>query len=83
METVSLSISDRVRIDALIDELEKYNRSRDSEVLVSCTEAARLLNKSIATVSKMIREGRLKKTTIGRSTGIPLSDIREQAAVMR
>lgn len=53
------------------------------EVLVSCTEAARLLGKTPATISTMIRDGRLSKTTIGQSTGIRLSEIREQAAAMR
>ena len=55
--------------------LERAIKERDRDILVSCTEAARLLGKSSKTVSMMIRDGRLKKTTIGESTGIRLSDI--------
>ena len=69
------------RLEAVVNRLEK---SLDqSDVLVSCNEAARLLRKSPTTISIMIREGRLKKTTIGKSTGIRLSEIWEQAAGMR
>lgn len=50
---------------------------KNSTVLVSCTEAARLLGKSTKTISTMLKEGRLRKVTIGESTGIRLSDIRE------
>lgn len=45
------------------------------EVLVSCTEAARLLNKSPNTITRMLREGRLHRATIGTSCGIRLSEI--------
>ena len=69
------------RLEAVVNRLEK---SLDqSDVLVSCNEAARLLRKSPTTISIMIREGRLKKTTIGKSTGIRLSEIWDQAAGMR
>ena len=82
MGTVDLSAQDRERMDALIAELERFS-CRDTDVLVSCTEAARLLHKSPVTISAMIRQGRLKKVTIGQSTGIRLSEVREQAAGMR
>lgn len=73
------SIADR--LEAAVIRLEQ---SLDyPEVLVSCVEAARLLRKSPTTISNMIREGRLKKVTIGNSTGIRLSEVRDQAAGMR
>ena len=46
------------------------------EVLVSNNEASRLLGLAPQTVSVMLRQGRLHKTTIGPSTGIRLSEIR-------
>lgn len=45
------------------------------DVIVSCNEAARLLGKSPATVSHMIREGRLEKVTIKGSTGVRLNQV--------
>ena len=61
-------------INSLINELEIYNL----DVLVSCNEAARLLGKSNKTISIMIKDGRLTKTTIGGSTGIRLSEIQDK-----
>ena len=75
METIELSISDRERMDLLTRELERFN-SVYGDVLVSCNEAARLIGKSNNTISAMLRDGRLKKETIGKSTGIRLSEIR-------
>ena len=49
---------------------------RPPEILVSCSEAARLLRVTPQTISAMIRQHRLHKTTIGASTGIRLSEIR-------
>lgn len=57
--------------------IESTIKERDAGVLVSCTEAARLLDVTPKTVSMMIRDGRLKKITIGESTGIRLSEIWE------
>lgn len=74
METVELSPQDRERMDTLIG-LIKHNREQD--VVVSCTEAARLLGKTRKTVSMMLRDGRLKKVTIGESNGILLSAIQD------
>ena len=83
MEIVNLSLSDRARIDALTDALDRYNNGKFDNVLVSCREAARLLGRSPATVSIMLKDGRLKRTTIGNNTGIRLSDVIEQSAAMR
>ncbi len=49
----------------------------DLPVIISCKEASRLLGVSPKTVSMMLRDGRLNKTTIDGSTGILLSAIRE------
>lgn len=72
------------RLDLIASELSSINaglkkavKDRDRGVLVSCKEAARLLGKSTKTVSAMVCDGRLKKITIGESTGIRLSDIWE------
>ena len=50
---------------------------RDSNVLVSCCEAARLLGVTPTAISMMIRQHRLKKIRLDRSTGIRLSEIRD------
>ena len=70
MGTIELAPQDRERIDKLI-ELCKPT----PEILVSCTEAARLLGISRNTITNMLREGRLHRTTIGQSSGIRLSEI--------
>lgn len=65
-------------IPNIIDRLESLERrlyAREMEVLVSCHEAARLLGKSAPTISAMLKDGRLHKTTIGISTGIRLSEV--------
>ena len=58
-----------------IEEMLTLLTHRAEDILVSCTEASRLLGKTRVTISKMIREKRLNKVTIGESTGIRLSDI--------
>lgn len=77
MDTINLSIPDRARMDLLTAQLERWNDINNNDILVSCTEAARLLGKTPPTISKMIKDGRLNKTTIGGSTGIRLSEIRK------
>lgn len=71
-----LTEPDRARIDNLIRQLETYNSRFNDDVLVSCTEAARLLGRTTPTISVMLRQHRLHKVTIGESTGIRLSEIR-------
>ena len=65
------------RIEAGVSLITDMLSNRDDDVLVSCTEASRLLGKSKTTISTMIREKRLNKVTIGESTGIRLSDVLE------
>lgn len=62
------------QIETRLSAIEERLVGRD-DVLVSCSEASRLLGKTRTTISVMIREKRLNKVTIGESTGIRLSDI--------
>ena len=75
---VELSPHDRAMIAEHTAQLRRYNDLRDEgEVLVSCTEAARLLGKTKQTISEWIAQGRLHKRTFGKSTGIQLKEIRQ------
>lgn len=71
-EIISTVRGNRERLDGIIEKMALA----DHNVLVSCTEAARLMGVTTTTVSKMIREKRLNKVTLGESTGIRLSQIR-------
>ena len=64
------------RLYEIANELSDCGAPVDGDVLVSGREAARLLHKNPTTISLMIRDGRLTKTTIAGSTGIRLSEIR-------
>lgn len=77
MMTLELSLKDQERLDTLIEQLQKYEMMQE-EILVSCNEAARLIGKSNKTITAMLKDGRLSKATIGKSTGIRLSEIREK-----
>ena len=70
------------RLEKVVDELTKvaHCKESDKDIIVSCTEAARLLGRTKKTVSMMIRDGRLNKVTIGESTGIRLSEIKRLQA---
>lgn len=70
MEAIELAPADRNRIDTLIGLLQP-----GPEVLVTCTEAGRLLGVNINTISRMVKEGRLHRVTLGASTGIRLSEV--------
>lgn len=74
---LELTTPDRARIDNLTAELAKYNARMDEDVVVSCTEAARLLHRTPPTISQWIKEGRLHKVARGASVGILLKEIRE------
>lgn len=73
-----LSPHDKALIVEHTAQLRRYNNLRDEgEVIISCTEAARLLGKTKQTIATYIKQGRLHKVTVGRSTGIRLKEIRE------
>ena len=63
------------RLTAITEGMEKAYEDRDENILISCTEAARILGKTAPTISAMLKDGRLNKTTIGISTGIRLSEV--------
>lgn len=67
------------RLEHIMAELRDIIKGQDQgeTIIISCKEAARLLGVSPKTVSMMLRDGRLNKTTIDGSTGIPLSAIRD------
>ena len=69
------NISESIRF--LTNELGEFNSIIKNNVLVSCTEAGRLLGVSVVSISRWIRAGRLKKTKLGDTTGILLGDILE------
>lgn len=74
----SLTPQDRAILSEHTEQLRRFNDLRgEGEVLVSCTEAARILGVTRKTLSAMIRQGRLHKTAIGLSTGIRLREIRQ------
>ena len=64
------------RLYEIANELSDYGAPQE-EILISCREAARLLHRTPSTISLMIQDGRLTKTTISGSTGIKLSEIRQ------
>lgn len=76
MPELELSTPDRARLDTLIAELERYNSKFDCDVIISCTEAARILHLARTTITQMLKDGRLHRKTIGLSSGILLSEIR-------
>ena len=62
-------------LSRVTDGLERSVYDRDRNILISNTEAARLLGRTTTTISTMVHDGRLERVTIGSSTGIRLSDI--------
>ena len=70
MGPIELAPADRDRIDTLIGLLRP-----GPEVLVTCTEAARLLGVNNNTITRMLKEGRLHRSVIDGSTGIRLSEV--------
>lgn len=63
------------RLEWAVSGLENALLEQYDNILVSCSEAGRQLGVSPTTVTRYIREGRLRKTTIGQSTGIRLSEV--------
>lgn len=61
------------RLRQIADEIAGPEGGMD--VIVTCAEAARLLGRSVATISHMIKDGRLDKVTVKGSTGIRLNQV--------
>lgn len=64
-----------IRLERAVSGLEESLHRSDDNILVSCMEAARLLGHAPNTITRMINEGRLHKVTLGKSTGIRLSEL--------
>lgn len=80
METHNLSEYDRSLIVGLTDAvrgLAAAMNGNKTERLYSCREAALLLGKAPQTVSRYIRQGRIKKAVRGGVVGIPESEIKK------
>lgn len=80
METHNLSATDR----ALIADLTASNNrlaaaleGQKTEKVYSCKDAAKLLGKSQQTISRYIRQGRIKKGVRGGVVGIPESELKK------
>lgn len=63
------------RLTTVTEGMVQREEERDNNILISCSEAARLLGKTAPTITAMVKDGRLHKTTIGISTGIRLSEV--------
>lgn len=63
------------KLTSVAEDIERKYERRDEEVLVSGVEAARLLGRSENAVSRMVKDGRLHRVTLGASTGIRLSEV--------
>jgi len=75
MVSLILSDADWALITELKSEIKRMTDMKIPEVLVSCTEAARLLGVTNNTVSSWIRRKKLTKRTIDGVTGILLADL--------
>ena len=75
-EYLDLIISTIQKHDEKVETLIRVLESKGDNVLVSCSEAARLLGVSATTITAMLKQNRLHKVRIGKSTGIRLSEIR-------
>ncbi len=62
------------RLESSVSALER-TLARDENILLSCNEAARHIGCTNSTVTRMLKEGRLHRVTIGASSGIRLSEV--------
>lgn len=62
------------RLEYSVSALER-TLARDENILLSCNEAARHIGCTNCTVTRMLKEGRLHRVTIGTSSGIRLSEV--------
>ena len=68
----------QTEIDVMREHTAALNRYLDHQgttVLISSTEAARLLGRTRQTISSLIRRGKLRKITVGSSTGLELHKV--------
>lgn len=75
MEAVLFTKQDQDRLAQIEKDVRSLKYREIPEILVSQTEAARYIGVSIQTMSKYVKQNRLRKRTIGGTTGILLSDL--------
>lgn len=78
METLNLSDYDRRLIVALMESNNRLASALGSikeDKIYSCTDAAKLIGVTRQSISRFIREGRIKKVSRGGKVGIPKSEI--------
>ena len=75
MEAVLFTKQDQERLAQIEKDVRSLKNKEIPEILVSQTEAARYLGVTIQTVFRYVRQNRLKKRTLGGTTGILLSDL--------
>ena len=71
MQDIGLIVN---RLEYSVSALER-TLARDENILLSCNEAARHIGCTNSTVTRMLKEGRLHRVTIGTSSGIRLSEV--------
>lgn len=78
METLNLSDYDRRLIVALVESNNRLASALGSikeEKVYSCKDAAKLIGVTQQSISRFIREGRIKKVSRSGKVGIPQSEI--------
>lgn len=78
METHNLSDTDRTLIAELIasnNRLAAAIEMQKTERVYSCKDAAEIVGRSAQTISRYIRQGRIKKAARGGVVGIPESEL--------
>lgn len=78
METHNLSDTDRTLIAELIasnNRLAAAIEMQKTERVYSCKEVAEIVGRSAQTISRYIRQGRIKKAVRGGVVGIPESEL--------
>ena len=77
---IYLSDYDRSLIEGLTESNNRLAAALEgqrTENLFSCTEAAKLIGVTPQTISRYIREGRIRKAARGGKVGIPESEIKK------
>ena len=79
-QSISLSEYDRSLIACLTESnnrLAKALENQKTEAVYSCTDAAKMIGVTPQTISRYIREGRIRKAVRGGKAGIPESEIQK------
>lgn len=79
-QAINLSDYDRSLIVSLTESnnrLAQALESQKTEKVLSCTDAAKMIGVTPQTISRYIREGRIRKAIRGGKVGIPESEIKK------